>query len=969
MFNLADIQAIRNAIENDTLTVFVGAGFSKFAETDTIKFPSWEELMTSFRQDLDISEDEYLRMGALKLAQLYYNDFKEYRLYEKLRSIIPSHANPSPLHEQLFDLKPKYVITTNFDNLLEKTINEQGLIYDIIKSDDDFVKSTLPKKLIKIHGDLDTHNIVFKEDDYLNYANNRPLLDNFLRHILSSTTVLFLGYSYGDNNVKQITKWIEKQSKISPPRFMLKPEENKSEIKYLDNHHIRVICPNTNNKLDFKSLYESFFQSILLEKFNLIQNIDLNDDALVIDYFYNQLKGLAELNVLLPKQIQSLFTNCTIEYHNGYFGLWFHQETMTMDYNINIRRINIRFIEILEDIKDNNIKDSAIIDKCLSILKLFIKADIIYLKYENNKYINTYYIAYSIINKRIKYIIFNNCNSYIFINDRLHYGQKSIIHIVNYYLNLKMIEENYNNFIEFSENMSNLLFKNMILFGNFKEKKSILHDIQKIISKNKREKKFLQTMICQFNYRYFCYNILNDIKIDNDDKNEIRKIIKNIDDEMLIENYPKKYRKHLRFLYDFVDFKDVYKLSFYTLIDNRQNINNAKTFKNGGFGFYDKEHRLEAYSLMILKFVSGNEVLMDNYTEFKNFMCSYMTGKIEIQHIREKFEFKNHELFILIKYFNLNDLLDLISTQVLPFVKDEKQAGLGENIIHFSDEQKKYLKDTFNNLLVLFQKYSHSFYSNTISNSFINLLLVISLVKWNDDELKEIIAKVNQAFVGGNYPYDFIKSIDRFVLINYKLYKTQNNSFFEFIDTILSKLIQGKLRELVVGNVKDELSHIYGYASSEKYANLEMVEKAIKYLQVNFLNDNKNQRYFAKLFLANLINISADKIKKQISDFIKEIKIQDWNNVDFKQYDEIFTELDFLQYGIELDESFISFLGKWIEQLDDSIITDLELLKQGGIDQMLHYFEFLIKHKNLTKFEPLMKKLKEKSKEIYNSPE
>lgn len=197
MFNLADIQAIRNAIENDTLTVFVGAGFSKFAETDTIKFPSWEELMLPFKKDLQTEETDYL-----KVAQLYAIEFGEYRLYEKLKDVIPLHASPSDLHIQLFRLNPKYVITTNFDNLLEKTINEQGLIYDIIKSDDDFVKSTLPPKLIKIHGDLDSHNIVFKEDDYLNYANNRPLLDNFLRHILSSTTVLFLGYSYSDNNVK-----------------------------------------------------------------------------------------------------------------------------------------------------------------------------------------------------------------------------------------------------------------------------------------------------------------------------------------------------------------------------------------------------------------------------------------------------------------------------------------------------------------------------------------------------------------------------------------------------------------------------------------------------------------------------------------------------------------------------------------------------------------------------------------------
>lgn len=951
MFNLADIQAIRNAIENDTLTVFVGAGFSKFAETDTIKFPSWEELMTSFRQDLDIGEDEYLRMGALKLAQLYYNDFKEYRLYEKLRSIIPSHANPSPLHEQLFDLKPKYVITTNFDNLLEKTINEQGLIYDIIKSDDDFVKSTLPQKLIKIHGDLDAHNIVFKEDDYLNYANNRPLLDNFLRHILSSTTVLFLGYSYGDNNVKQITKWIEKQSKISPPRFMLKPEENKREIKYLDNHHIRVICPNTNNKLDFESLYESFFQSILLENISSGKNIDLNDDALVIDYFYNQLKGLAELNALLPEQIQSLFTNCTIEYHNGCFGLWFHKAggdgVLTRDYDKSIRELYGKFFEILEKVKCD--KKHKFREKIDFILTCFVLANIVFLKHDGaiNIY-KDYFENFDGLPKK-----------------------------------LKLRDKEFNSFICFASTMpKNIDFGLRFVKNNenrFDEMYLVLDELDREITLNKKSKNFLLAMIAQFNYKNLLEYLkisLNEIKHTDEKmyfilKDKFDKFFNNKNTKINIFDYPVRDRKYTIPLYEFVDFKTIYKLHYYSNLDNQTNIQNAKSHNNGGFGFSDNEYRSDAYCLMLLHFISGNKIAIDNYTEILNLMKYYMTGKIETQHIREKFEFKNHELFILIKYFKFNDLLGLIYTKILPFVKDENQEGLGKNIVHFSDNQKEYLKDTFDNLLSLFKKYSHSFYSNTISNSFINLVLIISLVKWSDDELKEIIDKVNQVFIGDNYPYDFIKSIDRFVLINYKLYKTQNNSFFEFIDTILSKLIQGKLRELVAGNVKHELSHVYdyGYVSSEKYANLKMVEKAINYLKVNFSNDKENQRDLAKLFLVNLINISTDEIKKQISDFIKEIKIQDWNNVDFKQYDEIFTELDFLQYGIELDEGFISFLDKWIEQLDNSIITDLELLEQGGIDSMLRYFEFLIKHKNLTQFESLMKKLKDKSKEIYNLPE
>ena len=190
-FDIADIKSIIKAQENDTLTIFVGAGFSKFAETETIKFPSWGELMDSFIKDLNLDENDADRHNHLKLAQLYFLEFGEYRLYERLKEVISLHATPKELHKKLLELKPKYLLTTNWDNLLEKTITEQGLLYDVIKSDADFVKSTLPKKLIKIHGDLDSHNIVFKEDDYLNYSQNMPLIDNFLRHVLSSTTVLF----------------------------------------------------------------------------------------------------------------------------------------------------------------------------------------------------------------------------------------------------------------------------------------------------------------------------------------------------------------------------------------------------------------------------------------------------------------------------------------------------------------------------------------------------------------------------------------------------------------------------------------------------------------------------------------------------------------------------------------------------------------------------------------------------------
>lgn len=124
------------------------------------------------------------------------------------------------------------------------------------------------------------------------------------------------------------------------------------------------------------------------------------------------------------------------------------------------------------------------------------------------------------------------------------------------------------------------------------------------------------------------------------------------------------------------------------------------------------------------------------------------------------------------------------------------------------------------------------------------------------------------------------------------------------------------------------------------------------------------QRNLARLFLANLINISSEEIKEKISEFIQSIRVKNWSGI--SNYDEIFIELDFLQYGLPLDDGFISFLDNWIKNL--SLITmDINFLKKGGIEKIQRYFEFLIKHKRITQFESLLQELKNKNQAIYNT--
>lgn len=242
------IKSLIEASNDNRLAIFVGSGISKSSETETNHMPLWKDLISELKKDLnDVEENDYL-----KLAQLYFLEHGEYLYYDKLKKIFDINLEPSKIHKLIFEIKPNYVITTNWDKLLDKTIIDNACIYDIVVSDTDLVKSSVQRKLIKMHGDFEHHNIVFKEDDYLNYQKNFPLIENFIKSVLSTHTILFLGYSYSDYNLKHIMKWIQSFSTVKPPSYLVRFSNNNSEIKYLENHGIKSLVLSVNNPKDNK---------------------------------------------------------------------------------------------------------------------------------------------------------------------------------------------------------------------------------------------------------------------------------------------------------------------------------------------------------------------------------------------------------------------------------------------------------------------------------------------------------------------------------------------------------------------------------------------------------------------------------------------------------------------------------------------------------------------------------------------
>jgi hypothetical protein len=67
---------------------------------------------------MDDKENDYL-----KIAQLYYQESREYSYYEIIKLHFNNMPTPSKIHQLLLEISPQY-ITTNWDTFHERAIEK-----------------------------------------------------------------------------------------------------------------------------------------------------------------------------------------------------------------------------------------------------------------------------------------------------------------------------------------------------------------------------------------------------------------------------------------------------------------------------------------------------------------------------------------------------------------------------------------------------------------------------------------------------------------------------------------------------------------------------------------------------------------------------------------------------------------------------------------------------------------------------
>lgn len=761
-----DIRFLAEELEKGKLIVFVGAGVSKNSG-----LPDWKELIKDYAEYRGIKKftsKEYLTIPEEVFER--YGSLKYYEIAEKRFS---GKYFPNSIHRILKEMDLTYIITTNYDTLIEDEIKN----LQVVSKDEDLPYTSSNKMLIKMHGDFKNKNIVLKKSDYDNYEKNFQLISTLIKGLFTTNTILFIGYSYNDTNVQQIMNWIKEILKEETRKAFLveftekddKEEENGEQInrislKLLTKNNDEILYADKKGRVDYD--YEKTLTEFLLNIYNEKENVRQEKNFEI----YKNLNYLTEHNCKKISKYSEIYIdkdwkrilNTRFEFKDieKYEEILFKSRIKKVVQNINRseKEILIPFSE--KEITPERKKQKEDLEELIVIEERFLKTIYDY-DYQNFQ------------NLVEKYIESNNINKYVIV-----YG----------YLFFKNIDE-----------------AKKIIECMIKEKENSNVKNEKIIWNN-----FILSII-EFQEIIYVKENLNE-----------NKSFKNIE-----ENLKNKYFEY--FKYETELFNEIFKYSTLEAINKEMNRLFDKARKEKRVSYLGTPPLDEAIILSrdLFYFCSLNGIFGNSFSPYSEFMkkyieillISYTNKNVEVKNQM----FKNRNLIEEFEYFDFFMMLEL------------SYSDLKKLFNEYEIKDLKCEKEIFDKLIVLLKNILDWIIEN--DNEFMekidtleSILLIISkldLIETQFEKLVDIILndKNSNVFFENNYA---LEVADNFRVIIYKNFKNLNKEFF---DKILEKIFSID-RKRIDENL---LHHITYYFNKKEMPKISKNDKIKNFINKNNL--------------------------------------------------------------------------------------------------------------------------------------
>jgi hypothetical protein len=207
---------LKDALIKKRCAVFVGAGLSV-----AVGYPTWDKLLSALikkaykQKVIDSKKKSELEAMVKKpgkwlmIAQELGDSYGKGAFLTELAAIFEAVTPvPSNIHKLITEIPFEFVVTTNYDQLIENAyVPKFNLIPKIFTHADvsDFADSLWRGEffILKAHGDLQKKStIILTEKDYRTVIHTSPGYKALLAAIFTTKTILFLGSSLSDPELK-----------------------------------------------------------------------------------------------------------------------------------------------------------------------------------------------------------------------------------------------------------------------------------------------------------------------------------------------------------------------------------------------------------------------------------------------------------------------------------------------------------------------------------------------------------------------------------------------------------------------------------------------------------------------------------------------------------------------------------------------------------------------------------------------
>ncbi|CAG9877152.1 SIR2 family protein [Bacteroides ovatus] len=270
----AFINAFVTEITNGDAAVFAGAGLSA-----PLGFVNWKNLLRDLAEELNLDIDK--EVDLVSVAQYHFNRFKRGKINNKIANEFTTLKKGGINHEILARIGIDTFWTTNYDQLIEKTLEAGGKTVELKVRNEDFSRNIKKKNAIvyKMHGDKNSPDeAVLIKDDYETYNDKRELFSTALRGDLLSKTFIFIGFSFDDPNLEYILGRIKVLLKDNTPTHYcffkeISEEDFKDDLKTAEENHEDYLYAKIKQELKINDLLRYGIHAVMIKQYEDITSI------------------------------------------------------------------------------------------------------------------------------------------------------------------------------------------------------------------------------------------------------------------------------------------------------------------------------------------------------------------------------------------------------------------------------------------------------------------------------------------------------------------------------------------------------------------------------------------------------------------------------------------------------------------------------------------------------------------------